>query len=65
MDAGIKCQNQPSWEESIRKGAKACLLRMSMSQDWGEGRGEAGELPEGPGDELERKRNSLPWPCSA
>ena len=46
MDAGIKCQNQPSWEESICKGARPCLLRMSYEPGLGEGRGESGKLPE-------------------
>lgn len=65
MDAGIKCQNQPSWEESICKGARPCLLGMSMSQDWGRGAVSRESCRRNRGDELKRKRNSLLWTCSA
>ena len=68
MDAGIKCQNQPSWEDSICKGAKACLLGMSMSQDVAEGRGEWGKLPERQRRMSWRGREAVSprtWTCKA
>lgn len=54
-------QNQPSWEESICKGARPCLLRMSMSRT---GRSGDRKVARGNrGDELKRKRNSHSGPA--
>lgn len=61
MDAGIKCQDQPSEEESICRGAKACLLRMSMSMPGVESRRCCRERQKP--RHWERNQPS-PWTCS-